>query len=76
MTRWAPEHLISAAIAGRELAAERLLAEIWPACFRLAASLIDDRALAQDAAQEACVVVYRKIRTLRSASAFDAWICA
>jgi len=74
MTRWAPEHQISAAIAGRELAAERLLAEIWPACFRLAASLIDDCTLAQDAAQEACVVVYRKIRTLRSASAFDAWM--
>lgn len=74
MTRWAPEHLISAAIAGREFAVERLIAAIWPACFHLAASLIGDRTLAQDAAQEACVVVHRKIQTLKSASAFDAWM--
>jgi RNA polymerase sigma-70 factor, ECF subfamily len=74
MMRWAPEDLVAAAIAGRESAAEQLLAEIWPACFRLAASLIGDRTLAQDAAQDACVIVHRKIRTLRSAGAFDAWM--
>jgi RNA polymerase sigma-70 factor, ECF subfamily len=74
MTRWAPEDLVAAAIAGRESAAEQLLAAIWPACFRLAASLIGDRALAQDAAQDACVIVHRKIRTLRSTGAFDAWM--
>jgi len=74
MTRWAPEHLVSSAIAGGELAVEQLVATIWPACFRLAASLVDDCTLAQDVAQEACVIVHRKIRTLKSASAFDAWM--
>jgi RNA polymerase sigma-70 factor, ECF subfamily len=72
--RWAPEDLIAAAITGRDSAAEQLLAAIWPACFRLAASLIGDRALAQDAAQDACVIVHRKVRTLRNPGAFDAWM--
>lgn len=74
MTRWASPDLVSAAIAGEAVAAERLVSAIWPACFRLAASLIGDCALAQDAAQEACVIVHRKIRGLRSMEAFDAWM--
>lgn len=74
MTRWASETLIAAAIAGEESAAERLVAAVWPACFRLAASLIGDCGLAQDAAQEACVIVHRSIRKLRSSAAFDAWL--
>jgi RNA polymerase sigma factor (sigma-70 family) len=74
MTRWAPEDLVAGAIAGQESANEQLMAVIWPACFRLAASLIGDCALAQDAAQDACVIVHRKIRTLKNAAAFDAWM--
>ena len=74
MTRWASPDLVSAAIKGEPSAAERLVSAIWPACFRLAASLIGDVALAQDAAQEACVIVHRKIHALRSADAFDAWV--
>jgi len=74
MTRWAPEHVVSSAIAGGESAVEQLLAAIWPACFRLAASLVGDCTLAQDVAQEACVIVHRKIRKLKRASAFDAWM--
>lgn len=74
MTRWASPDLVSAAIAGEAAAAERLVGAIWPACFRLAASLIGDCALAQDAAQEACVIVHRKVHTLRSTEAFDAWV--
>lgn len=74
MTRWASDPLISAAVAGEESAVETLVQAIWPACYRLAASLIGDRSLAQDAAQESCVIVYRKVRGLRSASAFDAWM--
>jgi hypothetical protein len=30
---------------------------VWPACFRLAATVIGDRSLAQDAAQEACAII-------------------
>lgn len=74
MTRWASPDLVSAAVGGEESAAERLVAAVWLACFRLAASLIGDCALAQDAAQEACVIIHRKVRSVRSADAFDAWV--
>jgi len=74
MTRWASDRLVSAALAGDQSAVECLITAIWPACYRLAASLIGDLNLAQDAAQEACVIVHRKVRTLRSAGAFDAWM--
>jgi RNA polymerase sigma-70 factor (ECF subfamily) len=74
MGRWAPAEIVSAALGGDEASAERLIAAVWPGCFRLAASVLGDRVLAQDAAQEACVIVHRKIRGLRSAEAFDAWL--
>lgn len=74
MTRWASDQLISAAVAGDESAVESLIRAIWPACYRLAASLIGDPSLAQDAAQESCVIVHRKVRGLKNAGAFDAWM--
>lgn len=74
MTRWASSDLITGAMSGDEAAVERLITAIWPACFRLAASLIGDRSLAQDAAQESCAIVLRKIAGLRSPDAFDAWL--
>jgi RNA polymerase sigma-70 factor (ECF subfamily) len=33
-----------------------------------------DRGLAEDAAQEACIIVHRKVHGLRRAEAFDAWL--
>ena len=74
MTRWAPPEVVTAAAGGDAAAVEQLVTMIWPACFRLAASLIGDTALAQDAAQEACVIVHRKIAGLRDAGAFDTWL--
>ncbi len=74
MLRWAPPELIAAALTGDEAAVERLIAAVWPRAFRLAAAVIGDGALAQDAAQEACVVVHRKVRSVRFADAFDAWL--
>lgn len=74
MARWAPPEIVSAALAGGEAAAEQLVAAIWPGCFRLAATVIGDASLAQDAAQEACVIVHRKVRSIRSAGAFDTWL--
>jgi len=74
MPRWAPPELVTCALTGDEAAVERLIAAVWPGCFRLAAAVIGDRSLAQDASQEACVIVHRKIRRLRSAEAFDAWL--
>jgi RNA polymerase sigma-70 factor (ECF subfamily) len=74
MSRWAPPDVISAAASGDKPALERLIAAIWPACFRLAASLIGDTSLAQDAAQDACAIVYRKMASVRHVDAFDAWL--
>jgi RNA polymerase sigma-70 factor (ECF subfamily) len=74
MGRWAPPELVSTALRGDVAAAEQLVVAIWPGCFRLAASVLGDRSLAEDAAQEACAIVYRKVRGLRNADAFDAWL--
>ena len=74
MGRWAPAEAVASASAGNVLAVEDLLVAIWPACFRLAIMVTGDRGLAEDAAQEACVIVYRKIRRLRRVDAFDAWL--
>lgn len=59
---------------GDGTAVEQLVATVWPVCFRLAASVIGDWSLAQDAAQETCVIVNRKVRNLRNAAAFDTWL--
>jgi len=74
MARWATPETIAGAMNGDADAVERLIATIWPHCYRLAATVIGDRNLAQDAAQESCVAVYRKIRSVRDAGAFDAWL--
>lgn len=74
MTRWVALDCVAAALAGDAAATDALIATIWPRCFRLAATVIGDRNLAQDAAQEACIIVHRTVRKLRSAAAFDTWI--
>jgi len=74
MARWAAPELISAALTGDEAAAERVIAVVWPSCFRLAATVIGDWNLAQDAAQEACVIIHQKIRNLRNVGALDVWL--
>lgn len=73
MSRWASESSIEEAVLGTVAAAERLITEVWPACFRLAAAALGDRTLAQDAAQEICIILHRKIRSVRSPAAFDTW---
>ncbi len=74
MSSWVPLDVITAAQRGGENARERLVTAIWPGCYRLAATVIGDSSLAQDAAQEASAIVYRKIRGLRDAGAFDTWL--
>ena len=74
MPRWAPPELVTAARAGDAEAVELLVSAVWPRCFRLAATLIGERSLAEDAAQEACATVYRKVRSVRAPEAFDAWL--
>jgi hypothetical protein len=48
MPRWAAPELVAAARAGDAEAVERLVSAIWPRCFRLAATLIGERGLAED----------------------------
>jgi RNA polymerase sigma-70 factor, ECF subfamily len=74
MGRWAPPEVIASALTGNETAVDELISAIWPACFRLATMVTGDRGLAEDAAQETCVTVYRKIRSLRRVDAFDGWL--
>lgn len=74
MSRLASTEVVGDAIRGGDSAADALIRAIWPVCFRLAATVLGDRALAEDAAQNACVIVLRSIRRLRAAEAFDTWL--
>ena len=53
---------------------ERLLQMLWPHAFRIARSIVQNDGLAEDAAQEACALIYRQISQLRSADAFRVWV--
>lgn len=74
MTRWASPQMVSAALAGDTNAVDELVGALWPACYRLAMTVAGDPGLAQDAAQESCAIVHRRIRGLRNPEAFDAWV--
>jgi RNA polymerase sigma-70 factor, ECF subfamily len=54
-------------------ALERLIVVVWPEAFRLALTILRDRGLAEDAAQEACAAIARTLPRLRSSGAFSAW---
>lgn len=69
-----PEYdLVELARTGSRGAIESLIADVWPHAYRIALGVLHDRSLAEDAAQEACAVVYREISKLRSAGAFGVW---
>ena len=68
-----PPELIEAARAPGGEGIERLLQTLWPQAYRIARSVIQNDSLAEDAAQEACAIVYREIGRLRSAEAFRVW---
>jgi RNA polymerase sigma-70 factor (ECF subfamily) len=68
-----PGDVIEAARLGEPGAGDRLVAQAWPHAFRIARSILRDRELAEDAAQEACAIVYAKAATLRSVFAFRVW---
>lgn len=52
---------------------EQLLEAAWPDAFRIAHGITRDRALAEDAAQEACIAAYRSYGQLRDRDAFRPW---
>ncbi len=68
-----PPELVEAAKSGQGNGMERLLEALWPHAYRIARSVVQNDALAEDAAQEACAIIYREIAQLRSADAFRAW---
>ena len=69
----APE-LIEAARTGQGNGVERLLETLWPHAYRIARSIVHNDSLAEDAAQEACAILYRELHRLRSADAFRVWV--
>jgi RNA polymerase sigma-70 factor (ECF subfamily) len=68
-----PTELVTAARDGGPAQIERLVQTIWPDAYRLAHAILGDRQGAEDAAQEACIIVYRTIASLRSVAAFRVW---
>ncbi len=68
-----PAGLVDAARRGGREEIELLLRAVWPDAYRLARAILGADQPAEDAAQEACIVVYRTIASLRSADAFRTW---
>lgn len=64
---------VKAACSGGRAEIERLLQAIWPDAYQLAFAVLGDAPSAEDTAQEACVIVYRSIASLRDPTAFRTW---
>jgi RNA polymerase sigma-70 factor (ECF subfamily) len=65
--------LIEAAKGGEAEHVERLVTAIWPDAYRLARAIVGERQGAEDVAQEACIILYRTVGSLRSTEAFRVW---
>lgn len=68
-----PAQLIERARKGGAHEADDLIRAVWPRAYRIAVSIVNDASLAEDAAQEACAILFRSIRRLRSIEAFGVW---
>ena len=68
-----PTELVDAARTGGQDEIELLLRTVWPDAYRLARAIVGEGQAAEDAAQEACIVVYRTIGSLRTTAAFRTW---
>lgn len=73
MRSLASSELVAAAQAGDATEIDRLLETVWPAAYRLARAIVPQRHAAEDAAQDACVIMYRGIASLREPAAFGTW---
>ena len=67
------KELIEAARGGQRSDVDRLLAAVWPSAYHLAYAVLGDTQQAEDAAQEACIALFRSIASLRSTEAFRVW---
>jgi len=52
---------------------DHVITTIWPEAYRIAFSILRDRGLAEDAAQEACSAIAYSLPKLKRADAFRAW---
>ena len=68
-----PHADVRAARDGDRAALDRLLAALWPRAFRLAAGITQHAAMAEDAAQDALVLVAARLPSLRDPAAYPAW---
>ena len=71
---WPGEQVVAAAQAGDEACLAALVSASHPHVQRFAHALCASEQDAQDAAQEALIVLFRKIGTLRSATALSSWM--
>jgi RNA polymerase sigma factor (sigma-70 family) len=74
MTSWPTEPVIKAAQAGDVASLAAVISGSHPHVHRFAGSLCASPQDAEDAAQEALIILYRKIGTLRASSALAAWM--
>jgi RNA polymerase sigma-70 factor (ECF subfamily) len=65
--------LVDAARTGGRDEIEMLLRTVWPDAYRLARGILGEDQRAEDAAQEASIIVYRTIASLRTSAAFRTW---
>jgi len=67
------QELVEAARKGAAGDADRLIRAVWPRAYRIALSVLGEPTLAEDAAQEACAILFRSIKNLRATAAFSVW---
>jgi RNA polymerase sigma-70 factor, ECF subfamily len=70
------DHSLDRAKAGDGHAFERLIAPLLDPAFRLAMTMLNDRAAAEDAVQEAAIKAWRKLDRFRAGSPFRPWFLA
>jgi RNA polymerase sigma factor (sigma-70 family) len=71
---WPVERIVAAARAGDQASLTELIAGTHPHVRRFAFALCANSHDAEDAAQEAMIILYRRISTLRTAGALSSWL--
>lgn len=66
---------VARACGGDDSAAAELIQTVWPDAYRIAWSVLKNRAAAEDAAQEACARAWCGLRGLRHSERFAVWFC-
>jgi RNA polymerase sigma-70 factor (ECF subfamily) len=74
LSAFASAEQVEAARRGDRDAIEALVEAVWPGCYRVAFCVLGEAPLAEDAAQEACIALYRGITSLRDPASFNAWV--